>query len=107
MEWLNNIMQFLTSFNGISLIALALAGLGAYKKVMKGIRETQEAVNAVININKIFRQAYADKKIDNKEIEQIENAIEQAMKEGKEAVDAWLEAKEEIKKLYDKATKKK
>jgi len=101
-EFLQNIWNSLSG-NTIGLVAIGIAALAAYKKVMNAITQSREAVQAVIEISTVWQRAYADKEIDNEEIKQIEEAMKGAMKEGKEAVEAITEAKDEIEGLLEKA----
>jgi len=108
MEWINDVLNAITAteLSITAIVAIIVAGIKAYKKVMKAINETQEAIQASMNVQVVFSRAYADKNLDNKDIDDIKDALENAMKEGKDMFEAWGSAKEEIVKLYEKSSEK-
>lgn len=105
---MDKLMELFNSFGGlgtVGIIGILIAGVKAYKKIMTFIDELREALMAGMNINAVFQKAYADKKLDNDEILAIQESIEKTMKESKDAVKAFEEAKAEIQGLYKKTKK--
>ena len=75
-------------------------------KIQKAIEESQEAYEFMVKTYNLITECYADKKIDNDEIKRIQLAIEQMMDEGQEAIDVWLEAKDQLQDLLEEAQEK-
>jgi hypothetical protein len=106
MEQLIDLFKSLGSVGLVGAIGLLIAGIKAYKKVMNGIEESKQAAFAIGRVNAVFQKAWKDKKISDHEIEKIQDSIEDAGKETKEAIEAWEGAGREIQDLIDKAKKK-
>ena len=88
-----------------AVFVMGLSMWGAYRKVIKAIKEQREALEAIADVHSVIEEAYADKDLSNDDIKKIVKAVNKAKEEGADVIDAWKDVGDKVKELFEKVKK--